>query len=75
MTEHELDVADRSQDGKVDLYEFTRYILTHFKLVSGDVFDDIKLNFEELDVDNSGELDSSDLKALFSQGDAQRRRA
>mmetsp|Transcript_99954 Transcript_99954/g.320595 ORF Transcript_99954/g.320595 Transcript_99954/m.320595 type:complete len:439 (+) Transcript_99954:58-1374(+) len=75
MTEHELNVADRSQDGKVDLYEFTRYILTHFNLVSGDVFDDIKINFEELDVDNSGELTSADLKALFSQGDAQRRRA
>jgi len=60
----ELDAADISGDGKVDLYEFTRFILNRYKLIRPEVLEDIKKNFEELDADNSGYLTSEDVVQL-----------
>lgn len=60
----ELDAADISGDGKVDLYEFTRFILQRYQLIPPEVLEDIKKNFEELDLDKSGYLTSDDVASL-----------
>jgi len=53
--------ADISQDGRVDLFEFTRFVLLRCELVSNEVLEDIRRNFEELDADRSGYLSAEDV--------------
>jgi len=63
----QFNAADTSNDGSVDLYEFTRFILTKFNLVSADVLDEIKNNFQELDANASGDITVEDIQAMLQQ--------
>jgi len=65
LSEQELFQADSSGDESVDLYEFTRFMLTRFNIVDAQVFEEIKANFQSLDKDGSGELDKADLRSLM----------
>jgi len=71
LSESQFTAADLSNDGTVDLYEFTRFILTKFNMVSADVLDDIRHNFSELDANGSGDItldDISDMLQYKSRG-------
>lgn len=63
----DLLAADASNDGEVDLYEFTRFILTRSEIVSADLFDRIAKNFQELDADCSGNLSMHDVAIHYSR--------
>jgi len=62
--------ADANDDEKVDLFEFTRYILMKFKIVDPAVFSEVERNFRALDTDGSGYLDHQDLQHLVDKYDA-----
>lgn len=69
ITQEELEQADEDGTGNVDLFEFTRFILTKFNVVEKKVFRDIKLNFKHLDRDGSGFLERRDLEVLMDKYD------
>jgi len=69
----DFEAADLSGDGKVDLFEFSSYILKRYDLVQRDVLEEIRQNFEELDVDGSGFLTAADIeKLVFNHGQKHR---
>jgi len=67
LTLETFEMADRSADGVIDLYEFTRFIVTRYGMVSDEVFDDIKHNFEELDLTGSGDLTMEDMRLMLAR--------
>mmetsp|Transcript_64696 Transcript_64696/g.140955 ORF Transcript_64696/g.140955 Transcript_64696/m.140955 type:complete len:346 (-) Transcript_64696:32-1069(-) len=69
ISSRDLVAADVGSDGKVDLYEFTRFVLTRYGIVSEEVFNDIRRNFEGLDTDGSGHLSIEDMMGLVKAGE------
>jgi len=65
LSESQFTAADLSNDGTVDLYEFTRFILTKFNMVSAEVLDEIKHNFSELDANGSGDITLEDISDML----------
>lgn len=61
ISEQDFDLADVTHDGQIDLYEFTRFVLRRYDLVSGKVLDSITKNFNDLDADNSGFITHADM--------------
>lgn len=72
ISKEELEAADEDQSGHVDLFEFTRFILTKFNMVDRQVLQEIKQNFKHLDRDGSGFLERRDLEDLNSIWEARK---
>lgn len=70
LSHQDFDVADTNCDEKVDLFEFTRFILLKFRIVDSVVFQEVERNFNALDTDGSGFLDHQDLQHLVDKYDA-----
>lgn len=70
----DITMADESGEGKVDLFEFTKFVLSRFKLVESKVFQEIEGNFKALDQDGSGYLDAADVAGLC-HGSSNRRQS
>lgn len=66
LTQEHFSKADTSADGKIDLYEFTRFFLTHYELISEDVLENIKQNFHDLDLNGSGDITAEDLALMMN---------
>lgn len=64
LSEQDILAADENNDGTLDAFEFTRFMLTRYDLVSPAILDGIKKNFEELDIDKSGTINTDDLALL-----------
>jgi len=60
--------ADESGEGEIDRYEFLRYMIRKWDLVSEETLARIEANFDELDVDGSGVLDRKDLQFMNMLG-------
>mmetsp|Transcript_41483 Transcript_41483/g.77180 ORF Transcript_41483/g.77180 Transcript_41483/m.77180 type:complete len:408 (-) Transcript_41483:118-1341(-) len=72
ISKEELARADEDGSGHVDLFEFTRFILTKFNMVDRQVLQEIKQNFKHLDKDGSGFLERRDLEDLNSIWEARK---
>jgi len=68
IRDEDINLADADGSGSVDLYEFTRLILTRYKAVAPGVFDEIKRNFQDLDADGSGMLTAQDVQLIVKGG-------
>jgi hypothetical protein len=56
-----LQEMDLDHDGKITPKEFLEYMLIHCELANEDDIQKINEKFQELDVDNSGDLDGYDV--------------
>lgn len=61
FSEEMIAEMDESGDGKVDRYEFLRYVLQRYDMVRREEIDVIMQSFAALDRDGNGFLDRQDL--------------
>mmetsp|Transcript_385 Transcript_385/g.670 ORF Transcript_385/g.670 Transcript_385/m.670 type:complete len:121 (+) Transcript_385:176-538(+) len=67
MKLEDLEALDEGHDGGVDELEYIKFMLVAMNKVDGDLFDNLRHNFQQLDVTNSGQITKRDLKIMVTR--------
>jgi hypothetical protein len=61
LTQQDLEIMDKDGDGKVTRAEFLEFMLIAMNKIDQDLVDELRMHFDRLDADGTGELTKNDL--------------